>query len=172
MTRSRKTGEDERVSQPAVFLRSVPLFFFRLDQCRDDLLRFAKWHVGLKAVNALLYELLLVTGQVEKFYSRAIFGAELLAPDEDPAYMPTDPVVEPDKARLEMGIRFDPDPLCAEVDELGVMGFPFKMFECYNAQATVPIADDRLSLCFSRRFHRFPLFIKLFLNRARRSGCQ
>jgi hypothetical protein len=116
--------------------------------------------VGLKSVNALLNVFLLVAGQVEKFYSCTVLGAELFAPDQDPAFMSADPVLEPDKAGLEMGVRFDSDSLAAEVDELSIMGFPFEMFERYDPQATVSVPDYRLSLCFSHRIHRHLLFIE------------
>jgi hypothetical protein len=139
--------------QQTLFSRSVSLSFIRLNQGFNDLLRFSQWYVGLKSVKALLNIFLLFGGQVEKFYSCAVFSAELFAPNQDPTFVAAYPVLEPDKALVKMGVRFDPDSLAAEIDELSNVGLPFEMFERYDPQAAVPVLDYRLPLCCSHGIH-------------------
>jgi len=81
----------------------------------------------------------------------------MFTPDYDPAFMSVDPVLEPDKSRLEMCFRFNPHTLTAEVNEQRVVGFPFEMLERYNPQPTVSVHDYRLTMRFSHRTHLHPL---------------
>jgi hypothetical protein len=136
-----------------LFSRSVPLFFIRLNQGFNDLLRFPQWYVGLKLVNAFLNVFLLFGRQIEKFYSCAAPGAELFAPDQNPAFVSAYPILEPDKALFELGIRFDPDSFAAEIDELSNVGLPFEMFERYDPQAAVPVLEYRLARRCSHGIH-------------------
>jgi len=144
----------ENTVQKTLSSRSVTLSFIRLNQGFNDLLRFSQWYVGLKTVNTFLNIFLLFGGQVEKFYSCAAPRAELFAPNQDPAFVAAHPFLEPDKALVEMGVRFDPDSLAAKIDELSNVGLPFEMFERYDPQAAVPVLDYRFSLCCSHGIHR------------------
>jgi len=71
----------------------------------------------------------------------------LSAPDQDAAALPQDPVLEPNEARFDADIRFNPDALFADIRDMDTMVLPGKFFEGDDAERAIPVHNELLPIC-------------------------